>query len=210
MQFPSKVHPSWFPILEEGFKDKKLEYLRTEVLPKAPYSPSKELIFCVFEMPVEKVNVVILGQDPYPKKKDAVGLAFATSLDNNKPASLRIIEKELGKEVPNDLSTWVEQGVLLLNTALTVEIGTPDSHSEYWKPFMQLLIANLSNVKPEIVWLLWGKKAQSFEQYIHPHSCTLTAGHPATEIYKPGSGSFLGCNHFHKTNIILKPQIINW
>ena len=208
MALPSQIHKSWYPILEECFNLKEIIHLNKEVLPKSPYSPSKDFIFRVFEIPIDKVKVVILGQDPYPKRRDAIGLAFATSNENSKPKSLKVIENELGTELQNDLSHWVEQGVLLLNTALTCEIGNPGSHLEYWKKFTTKVIQGLSSYNKKIIWLLWGNVAKSFSEFIDVESPVLEAGHPASESY--GSGKFLGCNHFTLTNIILQHNKINW
>ena len=132
------IDKSWIPVLSQLHQE-PLKSLYEELLPNISYQPLKEDIFRVFEMPVNKIKVVILGQDPYPTPGDAVGLAFATRAERKLPASLRIIIQEIGESVYSfsredfkptyddsdwkTLDHWRKQGVFLLNTALTVETG---------------------------------------------------------------------------------------
>src|ERR1051326_4628371 len=137
-----KIHPSWQPFIDDVLnRAEDLRELNTQILPNIEYYPAKENIFNVFRMPLEDIKVVILGQDPYPKEGQAIGYAFAVSESTNKPASLRIIEKEIGHEIDKTLSHWREQGVFLLNTALTVEKGKAGSHLNYWQNFTRQVIA---------------------------------------------------------------------
>lgn len=180
---------------------------------------------------------------PYPVPGDAIGRAFAVSKNRKMPASLKIIQKELFNEIPltipyanedewKTLEHWQEQGVFLLNTALTVETGRAGSHLKYWKEFTKKVISFISITHP-CIWLLWGRKAEQFRPYIsNPFSVKrysdetiesipsnedwnyiLTAPHPAAEAYSGGNAGFYGCNHFRYTNEILKvlkKQKINW
>ena len=169
--------------------------------------------------PVDSVKVVILGQDPYHSPGLAQGLAF--SIPNNIspnsrefPSSLRNISKALSIEgfgaLPNgDLHHWAEQGVLLLNTALSVKLGEAGSHTNLgWKSFIDRLISALSTQKPQLVWLLWGGHAQSKLPLIAQNNnhLVLQSSHPSgLGVYKTNSpflvaGDKDSCQHFTKTN----------
>lgn len=161
--------------------------------------------------PWNKVRVVILGQDPYHTTGMAHGLAFSTQSDST-PPSLRNILKEveddvydgfnLQRSVTNDLTSWAEQGVLLLNTALTVKLGWPGSHLHHWEDFTAHTLKELSRWKSGVVYLLWGAKAQGFKKYINTkQNHVLETTHPSPFSAHKG---FLGCKHFSKTNEILR------
>lgn len=213
---PSMMHESWQPFLQSVFdNDYSLSLLQKNILPNCVHYPQKKNIFNVFSMPIYDIKVVILGQDPYPQEGQAIGYAFAISDDTRKPVSFRNIEKEVGHELPNTLHTWVQQGVFLLNTALTVHAAKAGSHIEYWKPFTQKVVQAISN--QGVIWLLWGQKAQEYEKIIlttnHDGNFILKAPHPAAEAYTGGKAGFFGCNHFNEANEILvkqTKQIINW
>lgn len=142
-----KIHNSWEPLIEYLKNDETLNKLISEELSKNRYFPNREDIFNVFQMPLEEIKVVILGQDPYPKEGQAIGYAFAVNEGISKPASLRIIEKEVGHEIDRTLKPWRDQGVFLLNTALTVRAGLPGSHSRYWDSFITKVISYISSKK---------------------------------------------------------------
>ena len=200
-----KIDSSW-DLVKQVLQEKKgnLKYLDTILQNK--YYPNRDDIFNVFQMPLQDIKVVILGQDPYPKEGQAIGYAFAVNEGVSKPASLRIIEKEVGHEIDRTFESWREQGVFLLNTALTVGANKAGSHIEYWKGFTNFLISYISNNQP-CIWLLWGKYAQGFKGAITTNkpNIVLEAPHPASEAYKSGSG-FIGCNHFKQVNEILAQQ----
>lgn len=225
-----KIHNSWNPILSELYQE-PLNTLK-KILPTITYLPNREKVFRVFEKPLKDIKVVILGQDPYPIIGDAVGLSFVNGNLNKIPFSLKVIYTELEKEGfsnPN-IHTWEEQGVFLLNTALTVEMGKAGSHLEYWKPFINKVIRYISYHQP-CIWLLWGNKAQEFKKSIYnqyiftdnnvplikdlpmagKYNFILEAPHPVVECYNNRS-SFYGCNHFKKVNMILEKskQKIIW
>ena len=173
--------------------------------------PNQEDIFNAFKLPFDNIRVVILGQDPYHNDGDANGYAFAT---NNKkcPPSLRNIFKEIEDDVYNGLDlnrnpkdftlkSWVKQGVLLLNTALTVEEGKPGSHTHLWTKFTIEVIKILSKETTALVFMLWGKKAQLYKTYIDENfHYVLEAAHPSPLA----GGSFFGCKHFSEANKIIK------
>lgn len=225
------IHSSWSEIAKE-LNYGPLYYLNTEVLPGISYQPPKDKIFRVFKNPLSNVRVVILGQDPYPTPGNANGLAFAVNAGNKIPKSLEIIQKELSTQYPlslpyagdwQTLEHWEEQGVLLLNTALTVETGKAGSHLEYWQTFMQHLVHFISLNQP-CIWVLWGRMAQKYSMYIknplHVRGYTdetisqipvsddynyiFTAPHPAAEAYGGGNAGFYGNKHFIYTNKILE------
>lgn len=194
--------------------------------------PDRDLIFNALKLTsVENVKIVILGQDPYHSPGLAQGLAFSipkTIPMNSKefPSSLRNISKALmldgfGCLSHGDLSDWAKQGVLLLNTALTVRLGEANSHAQLgWKSFVIELIKKLST-RPNIVWMLWGGHAQSLEEHISNPSqhLILKSSHPSgLGVYKT-SQPFLypvdqkSCEHFVKTNTYLTrlhKKMIKW
>lgn len=201
-----KIHSSWKPIRELLDEDEKLKYLNQKILPNCKFYPAPMDIFNVFQMPVEDIKVVILGQDPYPNKNQAIGYSFAVNENINKPVSLKIIEKEVGSELNRTLSNWREQGVFLLNTALTVEEKKAGSHLKYWENFTHNVIAHISQ-RSNAIFILWGKKAQAYKQHIfNSNGRCLEAPHPAAEAYAGGTAGFYGCNHFKITNQILEEQ----
>lgn len=174
--------------------------------------PAYEDTFNAFKYtPWDDVRVVILGQDPYHTPGMAHGLAFST-LSDSCPPSLRNILKEvendvydgfnIPRSVTHDLTSWAEQGVLLLNTALTVRLGWPGSHLTYWQYFTQYVLEELSKYKTGVVYLLWGAKAQEYKQFINQNTNhILETSHPSPFSARKG---FLGCGHFSKTNEILE------
>ena len=180
---------------------------------KTTVYPHKEDVFKAFKLtPYEKVRVVMLGQDPY-HDSSADGLAFSQSYNSHKCApSLKVILKEIersfpedvsnikdGKIDPWDLSRWAEQGVLLLNTSLTVQKGKPGSHTIYWKAFTKAVIKSLQQ-KKDLVWLLMGTEAKNFSPLItnSTHGIVGTV-HPAADLYS-GQDRFYGSDCFKKTN----------
>ncbi len=167
----------------------KQEKISKNILPSDPFYAFKIT-------PYESIKVVILGQDPYPNKEHAHGLAFS-SLSSKIPASLKNIFKELKKNSSSgDLTSWDHQGVFLLNRILTVEEGIPLSHKDIgWETFTDNVLKFLSQ-KEFLIFCLWGKKAQSIEPLISQKHIILKAGHPSPLSVK----KFLGCKHFSIIN----------
>jgi uracil-DNA glycosylase len=213
-KLPSIIHESWHSHLLEVFQTEELKRLNYEVLPNCIFYPEANHIFRVFSMPLEKIRVVILGQDPYSNKGEAIGYSFAVAEGVPKPFSLRAIEKEVGGELDSTLKHWTEQGVFLFNTALTVEHKKPNSHSALWSKFTKKVIDVIATeVQP--VWLLWGLNAISHERLINSKrgNQILKAPHPAAEAYTGGKSGFYGSNHFNKANKLLidkNTPLINW
>ncbi|TKF79124.1 uracil-DNA glycosylase [Vibrio kanaloae] len=172
--------------------------------------PPQELVFNAFDMtPFESVRVVILGQDPYHGANQAHGLAFSVLPGVKIPPSLRNMYKELaqdieGFEIPNHgyLDSWASQGVLMLNTVLTVEEAKAHSHAKCgWETFTDAIIAELNQRSEPIIFLLWGAHAQKKGQAIDSERHhVLTAPHPSPLSARRG---FFGCKHFSMTNKIL-------
>jgi uracil-DNA glycosylase len=174
---------------------------------------------------IEKIKVVILGQDPYPTKGHANGLSFSVQPNVAPlPKSLQNIFKELKSDYPakevqhGDLSAWAEQGVLLLNTTLTVQEGIPNSHSKQgWEIFTDEIILKISENREQVVFLLFGKNAHSKEKLIDVNKhLVIKTSHPSPlGVFKNGKDfvAFHGSNIFTLTNSHLKSQgkeEINW
>jgi uracil-DNA glycosylase len=182
-----------------------------------PDSPYRALALT----PFEKVQVVVLGQDPYHGPDQAQGLAFSVGVDQKIPPSLRNIFKEiqrdLGAPIPSgadagSLVRWAEQGVLLLNTALTVEQSKPASHSDWgWEVLTDKIIQALSAHPKPKAFLLWGAHAQSKSKQIEAlndqgRHLVLKANHPSPLSALRLPTPFMGCGHFGQVNRWLEGQ----
>lgn len=217
------IHPEWENILQDTFESVYFKALINFV--KSAYGSSKcfppgKLIFNAFDLcPPEKTKVVILGQDPYHGPGQAHGLCFSVPRGVPHPPSLINIFKELEKDVKTpypksgNLSPWAKQGVLLLNTTLTVQANRAGSHQgKGWEKFTDQVIHILSNNYKNIVFLLWGSYAKQKIKIIDREKhFVLTSGHPSP--LSANRGYWFGNNHFSKTNDYLtskgkKP--INW
>jgi uracil-DNA glycosylase len=177
------------------------------------------LIFNAFsKTPLDKVKVVILGQDPYHGPGQAMGLSFSVPDGVTPPPSLVNIFKELqedtGLAIPNtgNLTKWAEQGVLLLNASLTVRAADPMSHAKIgWHNFTDTVISTISHEKKKVVFILWGKFAQEKKKLIdNKKHLILTAAHPSPLSAHNG---FFGSRPFSKTNEYLMQNgldPINW
>lgn len=177
---------------------------------KTIYPPQEEVFNAFKYTAFEDVKVVILGQDPYHGANQAHGLAFSVKPEVAIPPSLLNIYKELtqdisGFQMPSNgyLVKWAEQGVLLLNTVLTVERGMAHSHANLgWERFTDKVIAVLNEHREKLVFLLWGSHAQKKGQMIdRTRHLVLTAPHPSPLSAHRG---FFGCRHFSKTNSYLE------
>jgi uracil-DNA glycosylase len=184
------------------------EFLVNESKENAIYPPMPQ-IYTAFKLcPLDKVNVVIIGMDPYYGEGQAMGLAFSVSSDCAVPQSLRNIYKELEDdgypvEDPNngDLSKWSDQGVLLINAALTVRDGKSGSHSNEWSAFAQALLSFISSNKDFLVVVLWGGNAQKLEKCFNSRHKIIKSAHPSPLSAHKG---FFGSKPFSKINNFLK------
>jgi len=205
----------WYALLEPMIKSDYFTKLGQAVLPKnfetRVLYPEKDNIFRALRLcPPSKIKVVILGQDPY-HDGNANGLAFSNKDLLYISPSLKNIFKEIETDIYDgfkldqdpDLTRWAKQGVLLLNTALTVEKGKPGCHAKYWQKFTQYLLTRLSQEHVAVVYMLWGGHAKSYIPSIEQDTnFILTATHPSP--LGANKGGWFGCRHFSKANEILK------
>ncbi len=212
-------HPSIKTLLEtQSMVDLKL-FLQQQKQAKKVIFPHSKNWFKAFELTAfDKVKVIILGQDPYHGLGQAHGLSFSVVQGVKKPPSLGNIFKELHSDLniepsqSGDLTHWATQGVLLLNSVLTVEAHQAASHANQgWEVFTDSIIKTLSEQRQHLVFILWGAYAQKKALFIDKDKhLSLTAAHPSPLSAHRG---FLGCRHFSKTNDYLKmhnQQVINW
>ena len=209
----SKINNDWKEILEEEFqKDyfvKLKAILEEEYKNYTVYPPKKDILNAFFLTPYSEVKVVLLGQDPYHQKGQAHGLAFSVNYGIKTPPSLVNMYKELhddlGLYIPNNgfLEKWAKQGVLLLNTTLTVRDSQANSHSGIgWQTFTDNVIKALNEREKPIIFILWGNNAKSKEKFIDTNKHYILKGvHPSPLSANRG---FFGCKHFSEANRILK------
>lgn len=207
-----KINPSWKKVLAEEFEQpywqKLATHIRQQYVSETIYPPSKN-VFRAFDLcPFDKVKVVIVGQDPYHGRGQANGLSFAVNDGVALPPSLKNIYREIKNDLDvkplqsGDLSRWATQGVLMLNSVLTVQAGKPASHAGVgWEHFTDAVIGMLNKERQHIVYMLWGKYAQAKGAVIdREKNLVLTSGHPS-----PYSVSFFyGNHHFSKCNAYLE------
>ena len=219
-----QLHPSWLEHLKEEFQKEYMLNLKKKLLElknkKIIFYPQGDKIFNAFNLtPLNKVKVVILGQDPYHGPNQAHGLCFSVPQSVKPPPSLVNIFKELESDTgkkrnyhDGNLEHWARQGVFLLNTTLTVEKSKPLSHRDYgWSEFTDRVISLISNKLENIVFILWGSFAQSKKQLIDSNKhLILTAPHPSPLSAHRG---FFGSKPFSKTNNFLHSKqidMVNW
>lgn len=214
MTIDPKMEPSWKAALAQEFVrpyfSELKKFITDEVANNRIIYPPMSCIFSAFERtPFDTVKAVILGQDPYHGHGQAHGLCFSVPQGIPPPPSLVNIFKELhadlGVPIPQhgNLEKWATQGVLLLNATLTVRAGSAGSHQRRgWEEFTDAVIKTLSEKKEGLVFLLWGRYAQSKEPLIDiSRHIILEAAHPSP--FSAYSG-FFGCRHFSKTNAALR------
>ena len=212
-------HPSIKALLEtQSMVDLKL-FLQQQKQAKKVIFPHSKNWFKAFELTAfDKVKLIILGQDPYHGLGQAHGLSFSVVQGVKKPPSLDNIFKELHSDLniepsqSGDLTHWATQGVLLLNSVLTVEAHQAASHAgQGWEVFTDSIIKTLSEQRQHLVFILWGAYAQKKAIFIDKDKhLILTATHPSPLSAHRG---FLGCQHFSKANDYLKmhnQQVIDW
>ncbi len=207
------ISNSWLPYLKEEFSKpyyKALyEFIKNEYSTRVIYPPSDEIFSALEHTPIDKVKVVILGQDPYHEPGQAHGMSFSVKPGVKTPPSLQNMYKELKDElglyIPNNgyLVKWADQGVLLLNTVLTVRKGEANSHKgKGWEQFTDAVISALNGEDRPIVYLLWGSNARSKKNLItNPKHMVLETVHPSPLSAYNG---FFGCGHFKKANQFLE------
>ncbi|MEU7528668.1 uracil-DNA glycosylase [Saccharothrix sp. NPDC042600] len=186
------------------------EFLRAEVAAGRTYLPAGENVLRAFQQPFHGVRVLIVGQDPYPTPGHAVGLSFSVSPETRPiPKSLINIYKEymddLGHPKPSngDLTPWTEQGVLLLNRALTVQPGKSNSHQgKGWEAVTEQAIRALAERSEPLVAILWGRNARNLRPMLEPFPC-IESAHPSPLSAAAG---FFGSKPFSRANELLVEQ----
>ena len=214
-QVNPQIEASWKEALAEEFQSDYFASLKkflVEEKKKHTLYPPGSLIFNAFaHTPLNKVKVVILGQDPYHGHGQAHGLCFSVPNGVAKPPSLENIFKELhndlGIAIPDhgNLESWARQGALLLNATLTVRANQAGSHQgKGWEQFTDAVIRKISETRKGVVFILWGRYAQAKENLIDTQKhYILKASHPSPLSAHNG---FFGCHHFSKTNELLQKQ----
>ncbi len=232
---PDAVHESWLPVLA-GVREQLqqvLAHVESERACGAQVIPAAADVFNALQLPFSDVKVLIIGQDPYPNPGDATGLAFSYAGSGRLPASLRNIFAELAADcgatpATGDLRIWADQGVLLLNTSLTVRAGAPGSHSAIgWQCVTAHIVSALADRETPLVALLWGAHAAKFMQqlgvsdsrersqlaaadYQRGSVFVIRSAHPSPLSARRG---FFGSKPFSRTNEILREcgmQSISW
>ncbi len=217
------INKTWDEFLNNEFQQpyfKELsQFLKKEYEEKTVYPPKQEVFSSFYYTDLDRVKVVILGQDPYHEPGQACGLCFAVKPGIELPPSLVNIYKEIEEETGTRMNyrngylvSWAKQGVLLLNTVLTVEAHRANSHKDRgWETFTDHVIEKLNSLDQPIVFLLWGANARSKQALLNnPRHLILTSAHPSPlSVYR----GFFGCGHFQKTNEFLSAngrEPIDW
>ncbi|MBO6825770.1 MAG: uracil-DNA glycosylase [Sneathiella sp.] len=209
-----KLEKSWLAVLKREFDKDYMDELRTFLAAekqagKTIYPPADEIFAAFNHTPFEKVKVVILGQDPYHGPNQAHGLSFSVKKGVRTPPSLQNIYKELNRDlglpIPSHgfLESWADQGVLLLNATLTVEMANAGSHQKRgWEEFTDAAVQALNQQRDNLVFLLWGSYAQKKGRVIdRKRHLVLTSPHPSPLSAHRG---FIGNGHFSSTNQYLE------
>lgn len=218
----SKLSSEWKEFLDIETKKEYFialkQFLEEEYAKHKVFPPKRLLLNAFYQTPFNDVNVVIIGQDPYHGEQQANGLCFAVNEGIKLPPSLKniILELKTDVDIPEpkhgDLTAWAQQGVLLLNTCLSVRAHQPLSHQKKgWEQFTDAVIAHLSEKKEKLIFLVWGRKAQMKAESIDTEKHhILSAQHPSPFSAHKG---FFGCKHFSKTNELLTSmgkKTIDW
>ena len=219
----SQISNDWQEALAGEFRKeyyrRLYDFVKEEYSTKVIYPPSEDIFTALHLTPLSKVKVVILGQDPYHNENQAHGLSFSVLPSQTKiPPSLVNIYKELqtdmGCYIPDNgyLKKWADQGVLMLNTVLTVRAHEANSHQgKGWENFTDAILQRVNEKEEPVVYLLWGRPAQKKLPMLHnPKHLVLTAPHPSPLSAYQG---FFGCKHFSQTNAFLQKnglEPIDW
>lgn len=203
----------WDEILAEEFKKdyylKLREFLKQEYKTQTIYPDMHDIFNALKATAYKDIKIVILGQDPYHEPNQAHGLCFSVKKGVQPPPSLKNmykeIKEELGIEPPNhgELTKWANQGILMLNTVLTVRRGAANSHKgKGWELFTDAVIKKVNEREKPVIFMLWGGNAkQKVSLITNPNHIVLKAAHPSPLSAYNG---FFGCGHFKKANEILK------
>jgi uracil-DNA glycosylase len=208
------MHESWLEVLGDELEQPYMRELRAFLLEEVAagrgfYPPADRVFNALALTPFDDVRVVILGQDPYHGRGQAMGLCFSVPPGVPPPPSLLNIHKELESDLglprptSGDLTPWAERGVLLLNAVLTVSPGNAASHAgKGWERFTDRAIRELSERRDGIVFLLWGRYAQQKGRIVDTtRHHVLTTAHPSP---LSAANGFFGCRHFSRANALLE------
>ena len=223
MEKKGTLNSSWLDVLDDELQAPYMQalkrFLKTQKQQGKTIYPENSLIFNAFNQTAfEKVKVVIIGQDPYHGPNQAHGLCFSVRQGVTPPPSLINIFKEVVQDIgcpmsgQGDLTTWAQQGVLLLNATLTVEQAKAGSHqNQGWEQFTDAVISRLNEARQGLVFMLWGSYAQKKGRVINEHHhLVLKSPHPSPLSAHRG---FFGNRHFSRANVYLQAQgisPINW
>lgn len=216
-----RLEESWKELLNDEFEKPYFKnltsFVKAEYQTKVIYPPAKLIFNALDSLPVHNVKVIILGQDPYHGPGQAHGLSFSVSAQTDLPPSLKNIYKELYSDLGikrknGDLSDWVKQGVLLLNSTLTVRASQAGSHqNKGWEMFTDAVIHKLASTKNNLVFILWGRYAQNKGHFIDPkRHLVIKSSHPSPLSAYNG---FFDSKPFSQTNAYLVSNntvTINW
>lgn len=206
------IENEWLSILKPEFSKPYYralyDFVKEQYATNIVYPPSDKIFSALETTSIKDVKVVILGQDPYHEPGQAHGMSFSVMPGVKTPPSLQNMYKELNNElgcyIPNNgyLMKWASQGVLLLNTVLTVQKGMANSHKgKGWEQFTDAVIKAVNEIDRPVVYLLWGSNARSKKAFItNPKHLVLETVHPSPLSAYNG---FFGCNHFKKANEFL-------
>jgi uracil-DNA glycosylase len=191
-----QMHPSWQKLL--GSSAALLSEIESQLSLIQGTTPDRHLVMRAFEQPLDSVKVLLIGQDPYPTQGIACGLAFAVSPGQKQPQSLKNLMKELATDIPEasnlgEISAWSAQGVMLLNSALTTQIGKPGAHAKMWRGFTSSVIKALDQeLAGKLVCLSLGEHAKKLSadillgevvQATHPSPLSASRGFFGSRIY---------------------------
>jgi uracil-DNA glycosylase len=208
MDLWTHIPPAWRKPLESVRVD--VAALSRELQSHTDVIPAADQIFAALRVAPEQVRVVIVGQDPYPRRAHACGLAFSVPPGTQPlPASLRNIVREVADDVgptlvvDGDLSSWADQGVLLLNRTLTTSEGTSDAHRGLgWDRITEHIVSTIVAVNPDVVAVLWGNAARELSHLFNPQ-CVVMSAHPSPLSAHRG---FFGSKPFSAVNAILQQR----
>lgn len=219
-----KLHPEWLACLQAEFDQPYMHQLKAALASeraegKVQYPPAAEWFAALDHTPPASVRVVVLGQDPYHGPGQAHGLSFSVRRGQRPPPSLQNIFRELQTDLAlpiprhGDLTSWANQGVLLLNSVLTVRAGEAASHQGLgWERFTDAIVAHLNAGQHPLVFMLWGAYAQRKGRLLdRQRHLVLTAAHPSP--LAANRGGWFGCRHFSRANAWLLEQgqpAIDW
>lgn len=206
------VHPSWMAVLasEQATLTNLEEFLNQEIESGRSWLPSEPVVLRALAQPFDSIQVLIMGQDPYPTPGHAVGLSFSVASDVTPlPRSLKNIYKELCNDIGcptprnGDLQPWADQGVLLLNRVLTVEAGNAGSHrGKGWERVTEVAIRALASRKQPLVAILWGNDAQTIAPFLGDVP-VISSAHPSP---LSASRGFFGSRPFSRANALLEER----